>query len=292
MIPFWGIVEDINDPLKLGRVRVRVFGVHSADLIKSDIAGIPTNELPWATVACPTTGAAVNGIGESPRLLNSTQVTGFFRDTAMQAPVITHVIPGVPDSLPDTSKGFNDPNGIYPKEDYLNESDINRLARNENIDETIVQTKKDDRTTGVTTSTSTWDQPEIPYAATYPYNQVKESESGHIEEIDDTPSNERTHRYHKTGTFEEIDKDGTKVVKVVKDNYVIVYGDDYAYIKGNCNVTIDGDATLYIKGDYNEKIDGNVNQVIGGNRTVTIGGTETRTSAGNMADNAPRIDHN
>ncbi len=36
---FWyGVVEDINDPEMLGRIRVRVFGYHSED--KQDI---PTN---------------------------------------------------------------------------------------------------------------------------------------------------------------------------------------------------------------------------------------------------------
>jgi len=40
-----GIVEDNADPLKLGRVRVRIYDVHGNDKIK-----IPTNKLPWAHV--------------------------------------------------------------------------------------------------------------------------------------------------------------------------------------------------------------------------------------------------
>jgi hypothetical protein len=40
-----GIVEDNNDPLRLGRVRVRIYDVHGNDKIK-----IPTNKLPWAHV--------------------------------------------------------------------------------------------------------------------------------------------------------------------------------------------------------------------------------------------------
>lgn len=40
-----GIVESNNDPLKLGRVRVRVYDIHGSDKVK-----IPTDKLPWAYV--------------------------------------------------------------------------------------------------------------------------------------------------------------------------------------------------------------------------------------------------
>ena len=56
-----GVVEDRNDPLKLGRCRVRVFGYHVDDLDE-----IPTEELPWATPMQPITAAAMNGIGTTP----------------------------------------------------------------------------------------------------------------------------------------------------------------------------------------------------------------------------------
>ena len=42
---FTGVVEDRNDPDKLGRVRVRCLGFHTEDLVD-----IPTADLPWATV--------------------------------------------------------------------------------------------------------------------------------------------------------------------------------------------------------------------------------------------------
>ena len=42
---FTGVVEDRNDPAKLGRVRVRCLGFHTED--KNDI---PTADLPWAHV--------------------------------------------------------------------------------------------------------------------------------------------------------------------------------------------------------------------------------------------------
>ena len=50
MMKFWyGIVEDRQDPLKIGRVRVRVHGVHTH--MKEQIA---TPDFPWAQVLHPT----------------------------------------------------------------------------------------------------------------------------------------------------------------------------------------------------------------------------------------------
>ena len=42
---FTGVVEDRNDPSKLGRVRVRCVGHHTDDKSK-----IPTADLPWAHI--------------------------------------------------------------------------------------------------------------------------------------------------------------------------------------------------------------------------------------------------
>ena len=67
----------------------------------------------------------------------------------------------------------------------------------------------------------TFDQPEIPYNTTYPYNRVFESESGHIMEYDDTPSNERIHQRHKTGTSYEIHPDGTQTEIIKGDHYTL-----------------------------------------------------------------------
>ena len=49
---FFGVVEDRQDPEKLGRVKVRAFGVHTEDRGK-----IPTSELPWAVPIMPYTSA-------------------------------------------------------------------------------------------------------------------------------------------------------------------------------------------------------------------------------------------
>jgi len=56
-----GVVEDRNDPEKLGRCRVRIFGIHSESKIL-----LPTRDLPWAIPLLPATSASISGIGVSP----------------------------------------------------------------------------------------------------------------------------------------------------------------------------------------------------------------------------------
>ena len=122
---FTGVVEDRNDPSQLGRVRVRCVGHHTDDKTK-----IPTVDLPWAHVMHPVTDPSMNGMGNTPSfMVEGTWVVGFFMDAEdKQQPVIIGTLPGVPDESPNTSKGFNDPTGTYPKSDFLDESDVNRLA--------------------------------------------------------------------------------------------------------------------------------------------------------------------
>lgn len=82
---FTGVVEARNDPAMLGRVRVRIFGIHSMD--KNEI---PTETLPWATVMMPVTETAMSGLGLSLHsLVEGTWVIGFFRDSAScQDPIV------------------------------------------------------------------------------------------------------------------------------------------------------------------------------------------------------------
>lgn len=267
-VNFYGVVEGTLDPEKMGRVRVRVLGAHTDN--KTDI---PTEDLPWATVSQPTTSAAISGVGTSPRILKGTHVIGFFRDGVNgQDPIITGTIPGKPKSFAKPHKGFNDPTGKYPR--YVNEPDINRLARNEELDKTILTNKEKVRQSGINVANSdtVWDEPTSPYNAQYPYNQVTESESGHVFEVDDTPDHERLHRYHRSGTYEETHADGTQVIKIVRDRYTLVADDDHVKINGQCFITVDGDAFLYVKKNLEVQVDNSVNWSVGGDYKVNVQG--------------------
>lgn len=99
---YTGVVEDRNDPLQVGRVRVRIYGLHTDD--KTLIA---TPDLPWSDVLMPTTASSLSGLGLSPHgLVEGSTVMGMFRDEDdMQDFVVMGSLFGLP------SDKFKIPNG-------------------------------------------------------------------------------------------------------------------------------------------------------------------------------------
>ena len=296
---FTGVVEDRNDPSQLGRVKVRCLGYHTEDL-----NDIPTEDLPWAHVMHPVTDPSMQGMGSSPSfLLEGSWVVGFFRDAGeKQQPVVMGSLPGVPTSTPDSSKGFNDPNAIYPNSSLpksghtTGESDTNRLARGGEDAEThqSLIDRRQSRVEGAPIATKPhmgtkgpsikyegpeertfWDEPHPQGASVsasqYPSNHVFESESGHIFEVDDTEGAERLHREHRSGTFEEIHPDGSRMTKIVEDDYEIVYGDKSVWIGGDVNLTITGNVRHLIQGDYVQEVEGDYTLKVGKNMYTKIG---------------------
>lgn len=500
---FEGVVEDRFDPLELGRVRVRVYGIHTSQKVKSEQEGIPTEELLWMNVLTPITSARMSGIGETPLgPVEGTEVFGYFRDNMCQVGVIIGTLGGI-EHKPDPSKGFNDPNGQYPKEEYYGQSDVNVLARNNSLTDsgeivnnepgesanvnvitdetTAVAVNPDDTpagdyiadddpnytiekmlindegirnrvykdsegypTVGIghlivarktmdpsvinpilskqvnrevnmsinndeiralfksdlekvqsgiiknktvgpvyaklnrsrqmaienmcfqmgvagvaefkntlrAMSEERWQdayrglqdslwakqtpgrsqrvskivltgnlesygvivksepeqkpaarkilaralaepvaeeqspedpftpedtrimftEPKTSYAAQYPYNHVYESESGHIQEFDDTPGAERYRRIHPSTTYEEIRPEGGRTVRIVGDDFLIVQQGRNVNIKGNLKVVVEGDALIYNMGNVSQTIDGNVTEFIRGNVKQTVEG--------------------
>ena len=126
---------------------------------------------------------------------------------------------------------------------------------------------------GVTDSDTSY-LPDVKITSQYPYNHVRMSESGHVEEWDDSPTSERLHRYHKSGTFEEIQPDGTKVTKVVGDEYEITLGKKNVFIQGTCNVTILGDTRLLYMGDLVQEVYGDYHLNVHGDKRTKISGNE------------------
>lgn len=300
-----GLVEDVNDPLMLGRVRVRIVGYHTEDKSKG---GIPTSDLPWAMVLLPTTSATVSGKGQSPTgLVPGSWVMGFFKDgEEAQQPVVFGTFAGInqPDEsgkLINPSLGFNDPNNLYPMESYKDQPDTNKLARNEDIENTIVEAKINDvDDCNPTALGGGWSEPPTPYDAEYPKNKVYESESGHVFEVDDTPGAERLHKYHKSGSFEEIHPDGTRVEKIVGDDFKIVRRNNHISVYGDATLNVGESTKLAVGKDYDLQIEGNLRTYVKGNITMQtdgnfvhkVGGTYSVVSGGGMLLVAPKIDFN
>jgi hypothetical protein len=268
-----GVVERINDPLKLGRCRVRCAGWHTENKQL-----LPSDSLPWAQSLLPSN----NTNPYPPR--EGDMVVGFFTDGEnAQDPVIIGALPGIPITAANPQQGFSDPRTSaelaaapvkpdesatnYPRK--LDEPTTSRLARNDSdYPSAINVAKKAKKASKV--------EPDSYYAAKYPYNNVYESESGHAMEFDDTKGAERIHLYHRSGSYVEYGPLGDRSERIQRNKFEVVVGSEQVYVKG--------DVTIFV--------DGNVNMTVGGNYQADIGGTCKITSGGNMTLKAPIIDLN
>mgnify|MGYP006921324732 CR=1 FL=1 len=93
LVPFVGVVENISDPLQIGRVQVRAIGFHPE---QSD-GVVPTDHLPWAYVALPTTASGMSGVGSTHGLVDGSWVFGYFLDGRdAQQPFVMATFVGAP----------------------------------------------------------------------------------------------------------------------------------------------------------------------------------------------------
>lgn len=219
---FTGSVVNEIDPMEVGRVQVRCYGVHSETIDDKD--------LPWAQVVIPATEGTTKGLGNQLGLKVGAMVYGIFLDGRhSQLPLVIGALPKLEGE--DTS--------------------VNKLARG-------VQTKEyePDRTIG---------EPADPYGSQYPYNFVYEMSSSssdsdsasHIKEYDTTPGKERIRERHTSGTFYQMNPDGSMVTHVVKDNYSVIAGNDAIHVTGNVRVFIDQNSITTIQANKIENISGN-----------------------------------
>lgn len=218
---FWwfGVVEDRNDPQKLGRVKVRVHNFHG------DKVDTPTADLQWAFIVMQPTSASYKKSGLSPTgLMVGSTVVGFFADGGEgQIPMILGSLPGIEDRDPA-------------------KHDVSLLAREIN--------PLNKNTVGP--------EPSSAYSAVYPYNRVYQSESGHVVEIDDTPNKERIHVFHRSGTYMEVNQEGRRVNKIVDDDIEVVLKDKTVYIQGNAKVEVKGNVSVKVDGNYNLEVSGDI----------------------------------
>ena len=308
-----GVIEDNNDPQKLGRCKVRIFGIHTEMKNKNELEGIPTEELPWSEPALGLFEGSVSGFGSWTVPLQGSHVFLFFENGHILNPRFFASAPGMPTNINhgfEDNEGFSDPDNEYPNEEtqyphkpnQLNESDYHRLARNDNIDETIVNSKNENRDVEVNTADGdSWDEPESYYNSSYPDNKVFSTNSGITIELDDTNGEERIHIYHPSNTYIEINNEGNVILRNAKNKFEIVDNDKKQHIMNNldCNVdsnetrdvgidrithignnediTIDNNRDKYVNVDETMEIGNNRDTTIGNNDTTSVGNNDTKT---------------
>ena len=230
---FIGVVKNIIDPIKMGRIQVRIHGVHGEDLEQ-----VSDDNLPWAQVLTPITEGGTNGLGNSLGIQINARVFGVFLDGKnSQQPLVLG-------SIPHSERGSSTVTAAG--ETTKTEVTTNLMAQGKNLITT--ENKPID---------GNIDEPEHPYAATYPNNKVQVTPRGHVIEIDDTTDAERIHIYHRTGSFIEIHPNGD-VVTHSKNAWKSVTGNDREHVTTDKELVVDNDYTMTIRGNLDIQVAKNV----------------------------------
>lgn len=130
-----GVIEDNNDPLKIGRVKVRVLGVHDSNTVE-----VPTASLPWSNVIKSLDfGGFQSGVGISSVPTKGTWVWCFLENNDINSFIVFGAISGI-SKVKQAGHGFTDPSGVYPKNDYLGYSDYNKAQTPSYLNNNVIQT--------------------------------------------------------------------------------------------------------------------------------------------------------
>ncbi len=167
---------------------------------------------------------------------------------------------GLEESLGVPQQGQQDATGSYPSRDYNFGSSINKASRGTKVNELFIGGGDFGVPLGIT--------PQRP--SQYPYNQVQETSSGHVIELDDTPGGERVLLKHRKGAGVEVRADGSVVISAVNNKVEVTGGDQTVIIEGHGNLIYQGNLNLKVSGDYNVDVGGNYNVNVAGNKETTI----------------------
>ena len=309
-----GVVEDNLDPTGAGRCKVRVIAHNSplkSDISTTELPWaypmMPLNN-PHGKIVSLKPGTRVTGffrdgdVGQDLVMMGTIN-TGYgaalgFDESqpAVEAINIAEPVPrvgitgfiddragagGPIENQPQKTRVIVDDSGNITHEnisDYgpivVNEINTPRLARGIE-DGTVVAAHRQLQTSITKTDDTTIPEPETPFAALYPFNAVEESDSGHLREVDDTPGAERIKETHRTGTFYEIHPDGSRVTKVVKDDFSVTIGDKGVKVDGICAVHVVGEADFYCQSDIRVKTDMNAQIEVTQDADINVTGDTT-----------------
>jgi len=164
------------------------------------------------------------------------------------------------------NEGFADASGEYPNRDYFFGTSVNKAATGEKINNLDL---------GGGDFGVPLDVPDQK-PSQYPYNQVQETPSGHVIEIDDTPGGERVLFKHRTGAGIEMRADGSVVISSKSQRVEVTQGDATTIVEGEGTLVYKGNVNLRIDGDFNVDVGGNYNLNVAGDKKEEIKGRHTK----------------
>ena len=264
------VVEDNLDPLMIGRVRLRVQGIHSAKLNE-----VSTENLPWSEVLSPIDSG--NGLGSSTNILIGTwgfctPLNDSFSEFLMLG-VSKGIIPEpVTVDFDGDDIGFRDTReeALFPIENTRPGNPLeNGSVNNENPVQDRVQV--DSFTETADTSSS----------AVYPNNKVYQDHNGNLVEIDGTPENSRIRIQHSTGARVEISVDGDITIQASANGNVWQETPGLFSIGADGNMIIEADVKIVGSLEVSTEITAGSNISSGGDVTDSIGNLDVLRTAHN-----------
>ena len=196
---------------------------------------------------------------------------------------------GFTDGQGKSKTAFGDASGQYPRTKNWYQSSINEAARGGEGQELTIggATKGIDLDIGERASSQ------------YGMADVRETASGHVIELNDTPAGERILFKHKTGAGIEMRPDGSVLVVTSRNKVEVTHGDNTVIVEGEANLTYKGNLNLNVTGDFNvncrdynvhargsktEQIDNNSKTSVFGNYGNSVSGSFLQSVAGNTTN--------
>jgi hypothetical protein len=250
-----GVVEDRKDPLRLGRVRVRIWGVHTEEQ-SGDYNKAPYDQLQWAHPCLSTFGGSISDVGAFYVPLQGSHVFVFFENGNMMQPRYFSSAPGYPIdgakfSQFEKQDGFIDPDEEYPLTDHIEEHDWHRLHRKDKLGKTYLDIKEKNLDLGVLIAFGgAWDEQPPMYEAEYPDNNVfttqEEYDKNQVIELDGTKGAQRLQYWHPSKSYFEFNKDGLYVFRNAKHRWDICDEIKHVHTMSHHHEKVDGGYTLNI----------------------------------------------
>ena len=169
-----------------------------------------------------------------------------------------------------TADGMQNASGDYPRREYNFGSSVNKAALGTKVNKLYTGGGEIGVPLGIPR--------QMP--SQYPFNQVDETPSGHVIEMDDTPGGERVLIKHRKGSGVELRADGTVVISALNNKVEVTGGDQTVIVEGHGNLVYNGNLNLKVSGDMNVEVGGDYNLDVSGNNNTRTKGAQKLEVAG------------